>query len=922
MRPIPACTIATNSYLALASSWAASYRRHHPEASIVVCVVDEPSSEVDYARLPFDVVFIRDLSIPDFASFVFRYEVLELSTAVKPFLLRHLRDVMGFDAVFYFDPDIMVMDRLDGLIRAITRSSVVLTPHLLAPLDNRFRPPERLIRVTGIYNLGFLGIRLGHETEAFLEWWCDRLRTMCIAELTSGLFVDQGWMDFAPTYLDRVEIVRDPRFNVAYWNLPNRRVSWNGHRWCIDGRPVGFFHFSGVDFEHLDEVSRHQNRVDLDQLPWLRPLFEGYRAEVMGAGHEEFLKLGYSYGVFRSTRVPIPGFIRWLLHEVDPIALRWTDPFDVTGPDAFFDWIRRPFEVDGHIVNRTALALWRHREDIKAVFPKVPGIDLYRYRSWLLDDSSRPLTKLDESLLEPIRALKDRPWANGPGLTPGATAITVPHLPKHLEERWGATAWIDAERVRCADLDLNHPGTATDWLNEVVEGDASLGLDLTRLALILHRRDADLQRLFPDPLGDDRSAFAMWLESHGSERFGLDETLLQAIRRDSPQAGGFRSMVAGWFRRRRRSERSPWLLSSSNANACATGSTRCRVSSLGVNLVVPIGYPEHDDPYAVGVAECLRRADLGLAEVPLSDPLPQILTAARVRYPQGVPYPVTIAVGRVGETLDRWRDLESVVRTRDPAVGYWDARGILQLDDPRVLARAVNEVWVYSADHVDAVAAATDLPTYHMPPPLMSRRLPVGIRGARPLTRGEDFSWHVSCHPERMLDLLETIDVVSSIAAAAGSRLRIVVEVLGPAESADPVRRKLADSESIEVVSAGRVTTSLQRLATCDAVMDLHGDSPVATIVLAAAMGRTLVGRRYGPLRDVVDADGDFVISGRIGDRIDGSDITRVVEALGRLENLTAAAASAHRRARAAFAVDTAGPRIISRVTELLRRQA
>jgi hypothetical protein len=163
---------------------------------------------------------------------------------------------------------------------------------------------------------------------------------------------------------------------------------------------------------------------------------------------------------------------------------------------------------------------------------------------------------------------------------------------------------------------------------------------------------------------------------------------------------------------------------------------------------------------------------------------------------------------------------------------------------------------------------------------------------------------------------------MSSIAGMGGSRTRIMVEVLGSSESTDPIRRMLAGSESVEIVSAGSVTTSLRRLARCDPVVDLHGDSPVATIVLAAAMGRTLVGRGHGPLSDVVDADGDFVISGRIGDPIDASDMRRVVEALGSSESVATAAAPAHQRAREKFAVDTAGPRIISRVTELLQRHA
>ena len=84
---------------------------------------------------------------------------------------------------------------------------MVLTPHLTAPIDDRAAPNEREILLSGIYNLGFLGLAFNERTLPFLDWWPRRLYRECLHEVERGLFVDQRWMDFAPAFLPSA---RDP----------------------------------------------------------------------------------------------------------------------------------------------------------------------------------------------------------------------------------------------------------------------------------------------------------------------------------------------------------------------------------------------------------------------------------------------------------------------------------------------------------------------------------------------------------------------------------------------------------------------------------------------------------------------------------------------------------------------------------------
>ena len=104
------------------------------------------------------VVPIDHLDIPDLRLFVFRYDIMELNTAVKPFMFQHLLRI-GHRSILYFDPDIQIFSRLDQILRPLQgEASLVLTPHLCAPAEGDVGPNDIGIMRAGIYNLGFLGV--------------------------------------------------------------------------------------------------------------------------------------------------------------------------------------------------------------------------------------------------------------------------------------------------------------------------------------------------------------------------------------------------------------------------------------------------------------------------------------------------------------------------------------------------------------------------------------------------------------------------------------------------------------------------------------------------------------------------------------------------------------------------------------------
>src|SRR5687768_12850846 len=160
-RPLAMCTIISRNYLAHAKVFAGSFREHEPDGRFYLLVVDRlPPGETLDANLEVRVVDPGELELPHYAELCFKYDVIELNTAVKPAFLSLLLSAYGEREVVYLDPDILIARPLDELRAALDSADLVLTPHILSPLplDGR-HPDDQDILISGTFNLGFIAMR-------------------------------------------------------------------------------------------------------------------------------------------------------------------------------------------------------------------------------------------------------------------------------------------------------------------------------------------------------------------------------------------------------------------------------------------------------------------------------------------------------------------------------------------------------------------------------------------------------------------------------------------------------------------------------------------------------------------------------------------------------------------------------------------
>lgn len=386
---INACTIVARNYLAQASALADSFVEACAEGTITILVIDmgDDRVESDDPRVrvvgPTEAGFTQQ----EFDRMATIYTVVELATAVKPTLMRHLLDAHG-EPVAYLDPDILVFAPLDEIERQARREDIVLTPHTSIPLpDDGKHPYEAAFLACGVFNLGFVAV--GPGGGPFLDWWAGRLARHCVDATAQGLFVDQKWIDLVPCYF-RHHVMRLPEVNVAYWNLPVRRFERApGGGWLVDGRPLVFFHFSGYDPATPHLLSRYQGsdpRVRLDEHPDLKAICDDYGRRLEERGHATLRRQPYGLDRLPGGLTLEPRMRRLYRRALMAAEAAGTAPPPTPfggGEVRFADWLATPAGdgLDG--LSIYAAGAWMEEPGLRSAFPALPGPDAARLLDWL-----------------------------------------------------------------------------------------------------------------------------------------------------------------------------------------------------------------------------------------------------------------------------------------------------------------------------------------------------------------------------------------------------------------------------------------------------------------------------------------------------------------------------------------------------------
>lgn len=356
-------TICSRNYLAYALTLQKSVQAAMPGSEFFIYLADEP---VEPGRVvPATVIPVAELGLPDLKSMAFRYTVMEFNTAIKADCFLDLLTRRGFEAAVYLDPDIQVFRPMGEVFEALQDgASAVLTPHILSPLPAGASPSEDDILKSGVFNLGFAAFARTEESLAFLRWWAGKLHTDCYSAPERGLFVDQRFVDLAPAFIQRLSVLRHPGYNVAYWNLAQRRLEERPDGVSVNGQPLVFFHFSGIEPGDANVFSKHQGRPGAGVSAVVIRLMHAYQAELAAQGHADWSCVPYSWSQFRDGSPILPPMRRrppemgtpaeWF---AAPELDYWNEPDPRVQPE------------EGQRITRLMMGFWELRPDVQAAFP-------------------------------------------------------------------------------------------------------------------------------------------------------------------------------------------------------------------------------------------------------------------------------------------------------------------------------------------------------------------------------------------------------------------------------------------------------------------------------------------------------------------------------------------------------------------------
>ena len=376
-------TIVSRNYFHFAQNLMASVATHLPGCRRVVAICDEAEG-LYCADAGIELVAVDQLGIEGLDRMAVYYTILELNTAIKPSVFRWLLQDAAVEKVIYFDPDIQLYSSGAGLQERLDISDVVLTPHLLAPLDDDRHPSDLQILQSGTYNLGFLALRRSPDTQRLLAWWQKKLVRDCVVDIPRGLFTDQKWMDLVPGFFERAHVERHPGWNVAYWNLAHRNVNERDGNYNVNGQALFFFHFSGYD-PRSGSISKHQDRYKLaDCSPAVRQLFACYSQDLVTAGRDRYAALPYAFARL-ADGTALPDCARHALRR----HLDWNGNLPplrtAAGARWLINFLTQPVDDQQPPISRLAWQLFEDRDDLRLAFPDMLSSRRDAFRAWFAD---------------------------------------------------------------------------------------------------------------------------------------------------------------------------------------------------------------------------------------------------------------------------------------------------------------------------------------------------------------------------------------------------------------------------------------------------------------------------------------------------------------------------------------------------------
>jgi hypothetical protein len=313
-----------------------------------------------------DFIWVEEMNIPDFKQLAFKYDIIEFSTSLKPYItLQLLRD---YKKVIFFDPDICLYTDVTSILRELDHHSIILTPHYTTPQSDNCSESDVGMMRFGSFNLGFYAVKDSVQGSYFLNWWSKRCIDFCYMESQFGLSTDQKWVTIAPCFFEDLYTSFNLGYNVAPWNSWERKITKNaeGNYIVNETFPLVFFHFSNFDNsdpEYLNKRSYYEKNVKRSDFLELGVNY----AQALATKDNSSIDTRYAYDYMSDGKYISPTLRRayaCILPEL-PVG---HDPFDSEGVVAKFAKRNYLFEKSGSYKREGFSHVSEHKSQLAIIY--------------------------------------------------------------------------------------------------------------------------------------------------------------------------------------------------------------------------------------------------------------------------------------------------------------------------------------------------------------------------------------------------------------------------------------------------------------------------------------------------------------------------------------------------------------------------
>lgn len=339
-------TIVAKNYIGLAQILEESLKEKNPDIDFFIILADDFSDDFNLEKLPSNILIARkelNISTIQWMDMSFKYDLTEFCTAIKPASFSYFIEKTKYEKIIYLDPDIYIYNSLNPIFDMLENHSIVLTPHVTTIQDTfQGDRSESGLMSTGVFNLGFCGIKNDFSAKKMISWWHERLLDKCYIDSHDSYFTDQKWMDFLPCYFSSSELYvsRHLGMNIAPWNFFEREIYTENeilkvrNRETTSGRledPVIFVHYSGYNYSEMKKGNVVQNNISkIKDYEDIKLLTNVYANEIYNKRDifDKYIKEKYSFGIFENGDA-IKGFHRRIYRSLVNKGLLFENPFSI-----------------------------------------------------------------------------------------------------------------------------------------------------------------------------------------------------------------------------------------------------------------------------------------------------------------------------------------------------------------------------------------------------------------------------------------------------------------------------------------------------------------------------------------------------------------------------------------------------------------